>query len=459
MSSREKIDKWSLPYALLQSLVVAPLYRFYYSKIQSEGWEKVPRGEAVIFAPNHQNALMDALTFVGTTNTQTVFLARADIFRNRKLIVEILTFIKILPIYRIRDGLSELQKNDEIFELTQKVLRNKSNPLCLFPEGNHGDRRRLRPLVKGIFRIAFRAQGEKESTPFVKIVPVGIDYGHYQKFRHTLFIKYGDPIEVSDYWSAYEENPSVAMNQLRDKLAEEMKKVMIHIESEEYYTLYMFLREALRKKICHEKKIHPGNLAHRYRADKEIIARLDRCLNEKPELLADLKTDFSKFEKLRDKLRFRNWVPSHSKYSIIVNALGIILSLPVLPLVLLGVFNNWPNLFLPVRFGKRIKDTQFRATAIWGAASAMTIIYYPILAILALIFLPFWWIKAMYIITLPSSGVFAFNYRNFLIRSWARIRYSWRFGQTGSENRRLHQLYKDIVKKSSDIMDQYADAG
>ena len=124
-----------------------------------------------------------------------------------------------MPIFRIRDGIENVKKNDEVFEKTVQVLHNCNNPLGLFAEGNHGDKRRLRPLVKGLFRIAFLAQEHFGDKPGVKIVPVGIDYGHYQHFRTTLFVNMGDPIEVSQFYDDYAENPVTAINRLKDAFA------------------------------------------------------------------------------------------------------------------------------------------------------------------------------------------------------------------------------------------------
>ena len=67
------------------------------------------------------------------------------------------------------------------------------------PEGNHGDKQRLRPLVKGTMRIALRAQEKFGNNQGVKIVPVGLDYEDYQKFFQDLLIIYGQPVEVSEY--------------------------------------------------------------------------------------------------------------------------------------------------------------------------------------------------------------------------------------------------------------------
>ena len=117
----------------------------------------------MIFAPNHQNALNDALIVLFSAPGDVVFLARADIFKKRFLAF-FLNSLKILPVFRQRDGAAELGKNADIFDISVDVLKNR-HYLCVMPEGNHGDQRRLRSLVKGIFRIAFSAQEEAGATP------------------------------------------------------------------------------------------------------------------------------------------------------------------------------------------------------------------------------------------------------------------------------------------------------
>ncbi len=112
----------------------------------------------------------------------------------------------MLPIYRIRDGASELSKNDDIFNESMQVLHRKKSPVTIYAEGNHGDKRRLRPLVKGIFRIAFQAQESYGENPGVVLVPCGIDYSDYTNFRSKLFVQYGEPIEVSEYYAEFKEN-------------------------------------------------------------------------------------------------------------------------------------------------------------------------------------------------------------------------------------------------------------
>ena len=79
------------------------MFRHSYRHLKYVGEENIPQDGAVIFAPNHTNALQDALAVLSINSERKVFVARADIFRNKRL-AKILSFFKIMPIRRMRDG-------------------------------------------------------------------------------------------------------------------------------------------------------------------------------------------------------------------------------------------------------------------------------------------------------------------------------------------------------------------
>lgn len=418
-----QIDKWSLKYWSTKYLWAKNVYRLYYSKIELHNTEVLKQKGPFILAPNHQNALMDAMAIVSSLKFQTVFLARADIFKG-KFIVALLTYMKILPVYRIRDGMSSLGKNEEIFDMSTQVLINQNSPLCLFPEGNHGDKRRLRPLVKGIFRIAFKAQSKFGNQPGVKIIPVGIDYSHYLKFQQKLFINFGQPVEVSEFWDLYEQNEAQATNALRDKLAEELQKVMIHIDSEPYYDTIMGLREFSRPLTSGILGLRMNKLVNRFKADKLLIEKLSTCISKEPQVMEEIDSSFKHYSELRDKLNLRDWVLQKPAFSIPANLLVLLFGVLLSPIWLYGYISNWPHYILPPRFAKKIKDTQFRSTANWGLAIVIQLIYYLVLLVLALIFLPAWWMAILLIFTLPFAGIAAYRIRVLFVKTWAKIRYS-----------------------------------
>ncbi len=246
--------------------VIQPYVKFwfyhYYGEMEITGQENIPKGEPVIFAPNHQNALMDALIILFASPQDMVFLARADIFKGR-FMAFFFNSMKILPVFRQRDGATELGKNEEIFDISVNILKNR-HYMAVMPEGNHGHQRKLRAFGKGIFRIAFAAQEEQGAKPFVKIIPVGLDMGHYVKQNASLLVNFGEPIEISDYWAQYEESAPRAINAAKKDLIDAMKPGMIHIATDTYYETVYQLTKIVNDEIREVMGISGSHLSDKF---------------------------------------------------------------------------------------------------------------------------------------------------------------------------------------------------
>jgi hypothetical protein len=155
---------------------------------------------------------------------QIVFLARADIFR-KKLTAALLRFIRILPVYRIRDGYNTLGQNQETFDEVIIALRQNIS-VGIFPEGGHFASKELRPLKKGIARMAFQAEKESQFALGLQIVPVGLDYSDYHRAGADLVVTFGQPLSVADYKEHFMQNEAVGMNRLLTDLADAMRSAL-----------------------------------------------------------------------------------------------------------------------------------------------------------------------------------------------------------------------------------------
>ena len=80
----KKIQDYDRAYCLLHHYVGA-IINLAYSRFVQIGRENIPQDGAIIFAPNHTNTLMDALVVLNMDRNPKVFVARADVFKNRKL--------------------------------------------------------------------------------------------------------------------------------------------------------------------------------------------------------------------------------------------------------------------------------------------------------------------------------------------------------------------------------------
>ncbi len=166
-----------------------------FRSIRIEGAERIPQDGAVILAPNHCAALMDPLlTLVLFGGKPVVFGSRSDIFANPK-VAKVLRWLRILPIARECNGLSEVAKNFDTFKEIIDCLDNEV-PFCLYAEGTHNPEREMLPVKKGIFRIAKMAQ-EQLGVP-VRIVPIGVNYEDFFRGQGRIGIRVGEPMEIGE---------------------------------------------------------------------------------------------------------------------------------------------------------------------------------------------------------------------------------------------------------------------
>lgn len=432
---KDNIEKYSAGYALLKSFAGFWHKNVFYRKVIVFGRENINPDAANIFAPNHQNALMDALAVLFTQKGQPVFLARSDIFKS-KLVASILYFLKMLPVYRIRDGFSALKGNDEIFMKTVDVLRNRSG-LVILPEGDHAGFRRLRQLKKGICRIAFQAD---EATGFslkIKIIPVGIEFSNYTRFRQVLTVVYGKPIEVADFFDIYRDNPDKALNELRNKLSDEMKKVMIHIESLDDYEAIDELRSIVNGRFSDDIR-NPKIFR-----DRKLIEKLNRVNAAEPEVYSKICSLSLYVKKRVHDLKLSYRLLQKKKHPVGWLIAGMIGLLITFPLFIFGNIFNLTFLSIPDLQTAKIKDPQFHSSIRFGLSFALATVFLPVYLILSFVLFSPWWVSLLIFISLPLSGLFAWNY--YLL--YQRIRGGFRINRLiSAKDRKFIELRRKYIE-------------
>jgi len=378
MRKKKKIQDFDFIYALAKVYVGRCFFRHYYQRIYVEGLQNIPKDKRVILAPNHQNALMDALAVLMTQKGQPVFLARADIFKNRR-VAWILEGLNILPIYRMRDGRDELGKNNEIFEKAIDVLRDKVT-LCLMPEGMQSFKRALLPLVKGMFRIAFSAQEEFEPNEVV-IVPVGIEYDDYIRSGGNLGLRFGKPISIADYMSIYRENQAVAINCLRQDISDGISALIQNIQSKTYYEDFYSLSLMAQDAVCTKEK-NKSRLFSLLESRRKISMTLDAEEQKNPVTVQQLCSKHTDYQKKLTALRLKDYVFGHPQKTVWTLTKGLLLLL-TFPLFVAGWVANFIPSFFPSLIANRLINDHFKSSFNIVLRVIMYSLYY-ILAITAL---------------------------------------------------------------------------
>ena len=203
---------------------------FYTKKIRVEGKENIPKKGAVLFMVNHPNGLLDPLV-VAVNNPRILnFLVQAAVFRN-PTVRKILGTLNLMPIYRIRDGIRGLDRNQEIFENCYSIFQKKG-AIMIFPEGSHDRRRTVRPLSKGFTRILYGAL-ERNPEIDIRIVPVGLTYQNPSIFPGNVVVRYGKAILANPYYD--DANQVAKTNELKERISDRLKELSVHITADEYY--------------------------------------------------------------------------------------------------------------------------------------------------------------------------------------------------------------------------------
>ena len=179
---------------------------------------------------NHPNGLIDPL--IVTVNNPRIqhFLVRASAFK-KPLIKRFLESLNLIPIFRIRDGVKQLEKNTEVFEKCFDLL-NQQKALMIFPEGSHNHKRNVRKLSKGFSRIVF---GALERNPELKIhiISVGVTYQNPSIYPTDVCVHFGTPILANDFY-----NPQIIhseIKRLKEAIRSQLKTLSVHIPLDENY--------------------------------------------------------------------------------------------------------------------------------------------------------------------------------------------------------------------------------
>lgn len=425
-----KIQDRTLGYRICKRIVDFYTHRSY-RKIQIEGTENIPSDGCVIWSSNHTNALMDPLVSLASTRRPKVYLARADIFRSSPLIVKILTFLKIMPIYRIRDGFESVKHNDEIIDHTVDVLTDNT-PVCLYPEATHRARHSLLKLSKGIFHIAFAVNGKTAGTKPVLILPIGIDYGDYFRYRSTALIRFGKPIDVSGFLQANSElTQPQQMQKLRDILAEKMSELIAFVpDDEDYDAVWEYAklksgnREYYKRTLSECERIEGRKLKGLLglqAVNRHAIAEALAIRRDDPEkarkLFADI--DAQRVWRIHHGVSVRSIARPAGRFRTIARTFVSLLGLPYFLFSGLATLIVWlPTLFIL----RRVDDDAFYNTARMGTRFALSWIYVLGLGITFLCTMPLWTAVIFILLLLPAYS-YIYDYREYARRTISDIRW------------------------------------
>lgn len=425
MERKRKIQDNNRLYSFLRPLVDFNCRRSY-RRFEVHGQEKLPKDGALIYGINHSNTLMDALVVLATSHHKKVFMARGDIFANPK-VAKILRFMRILPLFRIRNGVAAVKQNTDSMEQAVDVVHDQVG-LYLFPEGRHRTKHSLLQLSKGIFHIAMDSNREFGDDHPVYLVPIGIEYGDYFRYRSTCLVHFGEPINVTDFIkNSTEENDAVVMNQLRGMLSDHLSKLITYIPDDEDYDATWEI-----VKMKNEKRA--GGLFKKMLRNRGTVEKIQKFKEEQPEEAKSLFARVMEFAKHRvnDKIS----VTSTAKKRPLLNSLWkLLVAIIGLPYFLASTVVNAPVWIPTMIIKSKLKDRAWGNTVCFGGKLLVFPLIFIAGTIVMFCLLPWYWALAGMVALFFSYDIW-FDYLELCRRMVSDIRWAFKT--------KLRKEYRDL---------------
>lgn len=393
------------------------------------GKENIPDDGLCIFGINHSNALTDALAIILSLSGYQLFMARADIFQS-KTWGAFLRRLKMLPVYRMRDGIDAVRdKNAAVIDEAIESMYH-GVPLYLFPEATHRTMHSLRPLSKGIFHIAFQANEKYGDKKPVYIVPVGIEYGDFFRFRSTALVSFGEAINVTEYLNdnTCKSEPEKLV-ELKEMLTGRLASLISYIPDNEDY-------DAIWELTKMHAGLPPVSLKRRRDRNQRFIRKYVDFSKKEPEKAKTLFEKVKVFTKHRKEKKIS--VISVSKrrpgWNMLWKTLMVILGFPIF---MVSGTVSIPVWGITSIITNKLKDKAFSNSVNFVVELLMHPLMLAVGTTLLFCLTP-WQVAVIGIVFIYYSYVFTFDYYQY-IRKWlSDIR--WTF------NRELRDEFNELKK-------------
>lgn len=438
-------------YSLLKFLCRITI-RAYFRRYQVDGQENIPRKGPSIFVANHPSAFMDPIIVATVVKPQMYFIAAGEYMGKGFKAWFLQKAFHMIPVYRPSTLPGETHKNADMFKSCYKHL-GKGRSLLIFPEGVSITERKLKPLKTGVSRIAMGAELANQLELGLQIVPIGLNYSDPHRFRSDVYVRIGEPISAVDFI----QNSQIDTEEVRQLTAAvelEMRKTILHLDSEEEETLLLKVEKVYSSELRKEFAIEFDEQDREFEMQQELIQAIEYFNTREESKVTDLSREIDDyFDQLRSLgLAHRSLKTQTTAYRIGLK-LGFLFGAPFF---LLGFLLNALPYFIVQSINKRLKiDETFQGSLILATGLIVYLLWYIGLTVGGSFIQGLSWWSLLIPPIAYTSGLYALIYTAAYQRSRNRksAERMAKFDEEGIED--LHEQRQEILKKLENFKEQY----
>ena len=446
-------------YAVLEATTRVALHLFF-RRIDVEGGGRVPAGRPVLLLPNHANSLVDALV-VASACRRPVTLTAKSVLAHQPLLGAIMRSAGIIWFHRRQDigkG-AVMAENLRSLERCRRVLA-AGGAVCIFPEGASHSEPRMRPFRTGAARIAIDYATLDGNPGGLAIVPVGLLYSEKNRFRSTVWLRFGAPLDVGDWLAAHPPDPALLTAEVRARV--EALTIEYASRSDSVLLEWAAALVSTHGSAPPTLGTEDDGAAERFRLLALLRREHQRLASDHPGEVAALSTRIRKYA---HELRMRGvepgevYLPMHAGRALLFAIREAELLLVGGPVALLGAVAHGVPYFLVATIARALSKErdEWASNTVLPAAMIFPAWYAGVLGT-AWWFLPRWW-ALLVTVALPYSGYYALLYRDRVTLVWRRLRTFVQFLFDRPSQDRLASEGRAILKQMFDLAQAPGEGG
>ena len=391
----------------------ARLVELFYREIKHSG-EELPLHRPLLLAANHPNSVMDPIVLVTSMKRPVAFLARAGLFRFAP-VGWLLRRFHAIPVMRRQDG-GDMSANKGMFAAAHDQLVH-GGVVGIFPHGHNVEERRIEEIKSGAARIALGAEAEHDWNLGVLVVPVGLNYEDRDRFTSRLLVRWGDPIDVSDYRSIHARDAHEAVAKLTSDLLDGMRHAAVHLDA----AVERRALDLVTKVYAHHLQMdlfgEDGSLEDRFFIERRVGDAIAWFLDHDREAADHLLMRIDRHLNLMRRIHLRERVfrdgegAPELRRQVLRSTLQMLLGLPF---AIWGLLHNWLPYQLTAWFTRFAAEEAIVAVTAFLSGICFFSLWYALLAVgLYGATESILW-TALYGLSIPGSGFFAAAYLHWL---------------------------------------------
>ena len=384
----------------------------FFRNITIRNKEHIHKTGPILFVANHPSAFMDPIVLATTLDRKLYFLGKGILFKS-KLGKWILPKFNTIPIYRRADDPGEMSKNEDTFRVCYEYLE-KGAAILIFPEGITKTGRTLLELKTGAARIALGAEAKNNFHLYIQIIPVGLNYANPHKFNQDLYINISTPINISEYKELYTKDAFNAAQQLTETIRGKLEKLIIAINDQHTDELSNAIESLYKNKLSKELGIYDDDKNSSFMLSKNIVSAVDHFIQTDPRraqiMTQRINEYFINLKRLG--LEDADIAPNERKKSLVQSSLSDLLTIALgFPFYIYGLINNYLPFKIPGWIASRVASKREFIGSVGMSVGLFTFLIFYILQITFIWKLSHQgWLTVLYALSLPVSGLFAYQY-------------------------------------------------